>query len=95
MKAIELLRLQYPGTFLLSLAQVSALTGFAVNTVRNRIRARTWPIPCQRESKRGRLYFDIRDVATYLDNRADNSTRRRGRPTKSETIAKSHAGAVN
>lgn len=94
MKAIDLLRLQYPQAFFLTLAQVSNLTGFAINTIRNRIRARTWPIPAHRESLRGRLYFDIRDVAAYLDKRAEGATRRRGRPTKAELIEKRNEGTV-
>lgn len=94
MKSIDLLRLQFPSGFLLSLTQVSALTGFSVNTIRNRIRSRTWPIPAQRESARGRLYFDMREVAEYLDNRAANATRRRGRPTKAEQISSRSEGTV-
>lgn len=88
MKSIDLLRLQFPGTFYLNLGQVASLTGFAINTIRHRIRARTWPIPAQRESQHGRLYFDIREVAAYLDKRAGSSPRRRGRPTKAEVLAR-------
>lgn len=92
MTSIELLCLQFPGKVYLCLEEVATLSGFAVNTIRNRIRARTWPIPVHREGPNAPLYFDIRDVAAYIDQRSAVAAKRRpGRPTKAEQMARSQA----
>lgn len=92
MTALELLQKQFPGVVYLSLAQVSVLSGFAVNTIRNRIREGVWPIPVHKDSPHGRVYFDIRDVAIYIEKRsATAGVRKRGRPTKAEQMMKAQA----
>jgi len=90
MKTIDMLCMQFNGALRINLQQAATVTGFSASTLRNRIQARRWPIPFQREgdSPRGRIYFDIRDVAAYLDDRAAGAVRRRGRPTKAETASR-------
>lgn len=87
------LHLQYPGAQRLTLAQMAAVTGLSVHTVRKKISQRKFPIPAQRDGgARGRLYFDILDVARHLDKMAGLASRRRGRPTKAEALAREELG---
>lgn len=45
--------------------QLSDVTGWAEGTIRNRISARSFPIPTYEDG--GRRWADYRDVAAYLD----------------------------
>lgn len=87
MKKLNLLLMQYPGQVRLSLDQLATCLKISPITVRNRIQLRTFPIRAFRDSHgpKGRLFFSIEDVADFLESQ--QPIRRRGRPTKSESIA--------
>jgi hypothetical protein len=80
--AFELL-FQFHGSARLTVDQVSKILNRSTQAVRNDISIGTFGIPSHLDQRR--RYFDIRDVATYLDQLKEESTEpKKGRSTKGD-----------
>ena len=91
--AIELIQQFHPNTFRLSVSSIATLLDCAEQSIRNGICSDTFPIKSSKEG--GKRYFDVRDVAAFLDAQRSianaEKKHRRGRPTKAECLARASA----
>lgn len=83
--ALELLLQAFPGKFRLDSAETARAIGITRGSIRTLRSRGTFKIPSQ--SNGGSHYFDIRDVAAFLDAKRTLKPRR-GAPTKAERMAK-------
>jgi len=93
--SLDLLRDKYPGVTLLCIAIALKECGWAPQTGYNRISSgRGLPFPTSKQGKNHIVH--ILDLAEYLDSvrGAENTKRRRGRPTKAEQVARARAKEV-
>ena len=67
---VDLLLARFPDVLLLPLLVVIKLIGYSVQTARNELVKKTFPIPTTRE--KGRVFAQITDVAIYLAEKEAN-----------------------
>lgn len=84
--ALELLQAAHPGKIRLDGAECAAAIGITAGSIRTLRSRGTFTIPSSTASGKGQ-YFDIRDIATYLDAQRKVKPRR-GAPTKAARLAK-------
>jgi len=88
--ALELLQRAFPGKIRLDSAETANAIGITRGSIRTLRSRGTFTIPST--SNGGDHYFDVRDVAAFLDNQRTLKPKR-GAPTKAARLAKI-AGAV-
>lgn len=88
---LELLSKQFDGQHLLSIKQAAAPLGLTVPTANNRASLGTFPVPVVRDG--GRKKVRLIDLAKYLCGEVQPA-RKRGRPRKTEQIARRAAGGA-
>lgn len=99
LSALDIVHRFYPGQIVLDTAQLGNLLGLHPQYIRNRISLKRFPL---RPLILGRNYvFDVRDVAGFIDSsranraaalaaeRQEQASRKRGRPSKADLIARS------
>lgn len=97
MSSITLIREIVGDKALLSVTDLSALTGRSCQAIYHLIHKHTMPIPVRRAfgERRGAPVFLVSDVAAWLDNLpADTPPKRRGRPRKSDAGVAGKGGAA-
>lgn len=86
----DLIQKFHPGKVRLSVSSLAGVLDCHEQSIRNSVAKCKFPIHSYRDN--GKRYFDVRDVAEYLDKMRNAPTRRRrGRPTKEEQLAKAAA----
>lgn len=85
----DLIQLFYPKQVKLDTEQVGTLIDKQDRSIRNDICRGRFPIKHLKvgKSKASKIYFDVRDVAEYLDAQREKPVR--GRPTKASKMAAS------
>lgn len=83
-KTIEILLNRFDNKVMLSVEDISRVTGWSQQTIRNRITNKTFPIPTSSDGRR--RFATINDVAIYID-RISAPKKRRGPRTAAEKIA--------
>src|SRR5512135_3140509 len=92
LSGFETIQLFYPKIFKLNTSQLGQLIQATPASIRNDICDQKFPIKHHKESSAisGRLWFDVRDVAAYLD--AQRVQIKRGRKTKASKLAAEAGG---
>jgi len=74
--SLELVLRLSGGAVRVPLKRVAAILGIEPHTIRNRRALGTFPIASLPEANGGRVYFDVREIAAYLDKQATAPVRR-------------------
>ena len=85
---LQLLAEQFPGKVLIPFIVASEAVGIAEQTARNRLTNKTFPIPTVLIGRRRFIHISV--LATYVDS-LTATKKRKGRPSKSEQIARRDA----
>lgn len=88
MNIYDVLSTKYPP--LVSIEQLAVMTGIKDRTYRHWLSCGRMPIPVVRLG--GSIRFKLLDVANWIDGGQETATRRRGRPTKAEAVARNGGG---
>lgn len=98
LSSFQIIQQFYPGQSRLSLLSLAKLLDFADQSIRNSISAGKFPIKSYKDG--AHRFFDIRDVAAYLEKMRDGviqkpvSKAKRGRPTKGLSMARATTRAA-
>lgn len=89
---LQIIHQFYPAQSRLSLVSLAKLLDFAEQSIRNAISAGTFPIKNYKDG--AHRFFDVRDVAEYLEKKRDEANQKPakkakvGRPTKRVSMAR-------
>lgn len=87
MTSLKLIQISFPQRGRLTLKEACVFLGIPLGTARNQISQKRFPLRITQEDRL--QYVLVQDLADYLDTQAGN--KRRGRPTKTEQIARQTA----
>lgn len=92
MSGFALIQLLFPGAARVSSGQLGTLIQRPAGQIRKAIFNNEFGIPFHKDSDspNAHLWFDVRDVAAYLDKKRNPV--RRGRPTKASKLAEMEGG---